>query len=1013
LPQVLKSCNSKPDKNNEIIRAQLLTSQFMKRNWQSEELIEHWTLLPAELALLRNKTATNRLGIALLLKFYQHETRFPTSLTEIPPAVLRYIADQLKIDPNRGDNYDLKGRTIKTHRALIRHFLGFREATVKDAHALTAWLETQVLAYDLKLEGLFGAAHNHLRSLKIEPPTPERLERLVRSALRRFENRFCQATAQKLSPAVREKLDKLIENEQEGDDDNNSAPNTPSTLAILKTDPGRLGLDSLTKEAAKLQQLRQLNLPDDLFDGISSKVLQTYQQRVAAEPPRELRRHPDSRRYTLLAAFCYLRSQEITDNLVELLIQLVHRLGARAERRVDKELLNDFKKVSGKTRLLFKLAEAALNQPKGVVQEVIYPAIGEQTLKNLVREFKATGTAYREKVYTVMRSSYSHHYRRMVPLLLDLLSFRSNNDVHRPVIEALALLKKYASSRERYYAPDETVPLEGIVSPSFSELILVPESDQGVKINRINYELAVLQALRDGLRCKEIWVTGANRYRNPEEDLPNDFEQLRVAYYQALQQPEDVESFITSLQQQMEAALAHLDRGMPKNSATQILRKNNGWIRVSPFDPLREPPNLDRLKREIDQRWSMTSLLDMLKETDLRVNFTQHFKSVSSREAIDPKVLQKRLLICLYGLGTNTGIKRLSLGEVGENYADLLYVRRKFIHKPQLRDAIAEVVNATLQTRLPHIWGEGTTTCASDSKKFGAWDQNLMTEWHIRYGGRGVMIYWHVEKNSACIYSQLKTCSSSEVAAMIEGLLRHCTTMKVEKNYVDSHGQSEVAFAFTHLLGFQLMPRLKGIHRQKLYRPFAGHSDAYPNLQPILTRPINWDLIRQQYDQMIKYATALRLGTAETEAILKRFNRQNLTHPTYRALAELGKVIKTIFLCQYLTSESLRQEVNEALNVVENWNSANGFIFFGKGKEISTNRLEDQEIAVLSLHLLQSCLVYVNTLMIQEVLSEPKWMKAMQPEDLRGLTPLIWSHVNPYGTFRLELDERLPIERVA
>ena len=648
-----------------------------------------------------------------------------------------------------------------------------------------------------------------------------------------------------------------------------------------------------------------------------------------------------------------------------------------------------------------------------MVKEVIYPAVGEQTLKNLVREFKATGTAYREKVYTVMRSSYSHHYRRMVPLLLDLLEFRSNNDVHRPVIEALALLKKYADSRERYYAPDETVPLEGIVSPSFSELILVPNSDGQVKINRINYELAVLQALRDGLRCKEIWVVGANRYRNPEEDLPNDFEQHREAYYQALQQPEDVEVFITSLQQQMQAALTEFERGMSKNSAVKILQKNNGWIRLSPFEPLPSPPNLNRLKREINQRWSMTSLLDMLKETDLRVKFTEHFKSVSSRESLDPKVLQKRLLICLYGLGTNTGIKRLSLGELGENYADLLYVRRKFIHKPQLRDAIAEVINATFQTRLSHIWGEGTTTCASDSKKFSAWDQNLMTEWHIRYGGRGVMIYWHVEKNSACIYSQLKTCSSSEVAAMIEGLLRHCTSMKVEKNYVDSHGQSEVAFAFTHLLGFQLMPRLKGIHRQKLYRPFAGQPDAYQFLQPILTRPINWDLIRQQYDQMIKYVTALRLGTAETEAILKRFNRQNLTHPTYRALAELGKVIKTIFLCQYLHSEPLRREVNEALNVVENWNSANGFIFFGKGKEISTNRLEDQEIAILSLHLLQSCLVYVNTLMIQSVLSEPKWMNAMQPEDLRGLTPLIWSHVNPYGTFRLDLDERLPIEIAA
>lgn len=190
------------------------------------------------------------------------------------------------------------------------------------------------------------------------------------------------------------------------------------------------------------------------------------------------------------------------------------------------------------------------------------------------------------------------------------------------------------------------------------------------------------------------------------------------------------------------------------------------------------------------------------------------------------------------------------------------YVKKRFIHKEHLRNAIATVVNEIFRVRMTHIWGEGTTACASDSKKFGSWDQNLMTEWHIRYGGRGVMIYWHVEKKSACIYSQLKTCSSSEVAAMIEGLLRHCTDMKVQKNYVDTHGQSEIAFAFCRLLGFELLPRLKRIHEQKLYRPTTGHNDAYPNLQPVLTRAIDWELIRQQYDQMVKYATALRLGTA-------------------------------------------------------------------------------------------------------------------------------------------------------
>ena len=84
-----------------------------------------------------------------------------------------------------------------------------------------------------------------------------------------------------------------------------------------------------------------------------------------------------------------------------------------------------------------------------------------------------------------------------------------------------------------------------------------------------------------------------------------------------------------------------------------------------------------------------------------------------------------------------------------------------------------------------------------------------------------------------------------------------------------------------------------------------------------------------------------------------------MQHPTYRALAELGKAIKTIFICEYLQSEALRREIHESLNVFENWNSANSFIFYGRNGEISTNRLDSQEIAVLSLHLLQISMVYI------------------------------------------------------
>ena len=218
----------------------------------------------------------------------------------------------------------------------------------------------------------------------------------------------------------------------------------------------------------------------------------------------------------------------------------------------------------------------------------------------------------------------------------------------------------------------------------------------------------------------------------------------------------------------------------------------------------------------------MTGLLDLLKEADLRVGFTDAFATAATREAIDRDEVRRRLLLCLYGLGTNAGLKRLAVGRHGFSYKELLHTRRRYIDADVLRDATRRVVNATLAARHPRIWGEGTTACASDSKHFGAFDQNLMTEWHVRYGGRGVMIYWHVERGSVCIHSRLRRCSSSEVAAMIEGVLRHDTEMEVERQYVDSHGQSEVAFAFCRLLGFQLLPRLKAIAAQRLYLPEAG-----------------------------------------------------------------------------------------------------------------------------------------------------------------------------------------------
>jgi Tn3 transposase DDE domain/Domain of unknown function (DUF4158) len=858
----------------------------MKRHWTTDELIDEWTLHPEDLDLLSTKTGPGRLGFAVLLMYFRHEGRFPRQKQEVPGAVVAYLAKQVAASPEDFLRYPWSGRTIEAHRAQIRKVDGFHVTSVADATQLAAWLCERVLASEHREEGLVEALLGECRARQLEPPSPDRLARLVRTAVHTFEQALYARTVGRLSPSAREALEALIapppagsglEGEGDGEDDDpggdpdalddlgdrdlgdraadpadrrgsvvggvagvgggstatdadrdeadgdatgdaaetgwdvealldrvesadsdhveldeheervavtssasrghvpsgtgrsvsississiSSIPGVkviqgvkgikaPEELSLqdLRADPGPTGLESVLQEVNKLVRLRQNGLPADLFAELSPRVLQVYRDRAAVEAPSLLRAHPEPIRLTLLAALCWSRAQEVTDGLVTLLIAVVQRMARQAERRVDREVLAEYRKVAGKTGILFRVAEAAVTHPDSVVREVIYPAAGgERTLADLVKEYKSSGPRYREHVYLVMKKSFSTYYRRMLPHLLDVLDFRSNNELHQPLIRALALIRAYAHGGPAYYPADEPVPIEGIVRPMWRDLVVEDGPEGMPRVVRLHYELCALQTLRDALRVKEVWVVGARRFRNPDEDLPADFEVKRDTYYAALKQPTDAAAFVAAVRTEQEAALGRLDVAVARGRArgVKILAQRGGRIQVARFTPLPDPPILARLKGEITARWPMTGLLDILKETALRTGFSARFTSVAGREALDPETLQKRLLLCLFGLGTNTGLKRLAGADPGSTYSDLRYVRRRYVAREQVRAAIADVANAVFRVRRAELWGEATTACASDPKKFGAWDQNLMTEWSARHFGRGVMVYWHL-----------------------------------------------------------------------------------------------------------------------------------------------------------------------------------------------------------------------------------------------------------------------------
>lgn len=242
---------------------------------------------------------------------------------------------------------------------------------------------------------------------------------------------------------------------------------------------GAATLESILAAARRLAFVNTLGLPFDAMTNVDLALVQRLSRRVDGETAAEMRRHGDTRRLGLALHLMHRRAQMI-DALIDLLLEIIHRMQTRSRRRVVGAIARDIERVHGKERLLVDMAIAAVDDPEGRVLEVIYPVASVARLKAVIEEDRAKGTLDC-RIQTVMRGLYASHYRRMVPPLLAVLQFRSNNASWRPILNALHLIQRWQQDGRRVVPVD--LASEGSVPAKWREGVI----DASGRLNVISF----------------------------------------------------------------------------------------------------------------------------------------------------------------------------------------------------------------------------------------------------------------------------------------------------------------------------------------------------------------------------------------------------------------------------------------------------------------------------------------------------------------------------------------------
>ncbi|MEO6589026.1 MAG: Tn3 family transposase [Pyrinomonadaceae bacterium] len=278
----------------------------------------------------------------------------------------------------------------------------------------------------------------------------------------------------------------------------------------------------------------------------------------------------------------------------------------------------------------------------------------------------------------------------------------------------------------------------------------------------------------------------------------------------------------------------------------------------------------------------------------------------------------------------------------------------------------------------------------------------VLSEVFRLYYDQAVTLYTHVSDQHSVFSTQVISCGPREALYVLDGLLENDTILRHREHYTDTHGSTEQLFGICYLLGFSFMPRLKDLADQQLYT--LDKISETGDLKSIFRQSISWNLVAEQYDGLLRIAASLQNKTAPAHIILQRL-QSSPSDNIAKALTNLGRIIKTIYILRYLSDEPLRRKIQKQLNRGENHHALAKRLFFANGGEFRTGDYEEIMNKASCLSILSNTVTIWNTLEMEKIIRGLRvGGEEILDHDLQPISPYIHQHVIPNGTYRFRDD---------